>query len=283
MGVKDTSFSIKKTLNIKGKLRTLKGIQLMGIVNITPDSFYRNSRYMNEKDLVTRVGKMLEEGADFIDVGGYSSRPGAEDVIEEDELARVLPAIKSIQTTFPEALIAVDTFRSMVARRAVDHGAIMVNDISGGVLDSQMFDTIAELKVPYIMMHMQGNPRTMKSMTNYNNLFKEIAVYFNRGINALKERGVSDIILDPGFGFAKTVAQNYELLKNLTYFEWLGYPLLVGLSRKSMIYNILGVESENALNGTTVLNTVAVLKRASILRVHDVKEAKEIIKLTEFL
>jgi dihydropteroate synthase len=281
--VKDTSFSIKKTLNMRGKLWIPERIQVMGIINITPDSFYEGSRYRTEKQLLSRVEDMLEEGADFIDVGGYSSRPGAEDIKVDEELARVLPAIKSIMDHFPGALISIDTFRSEIARRAVDHGAMMVNDISGGQLDGKMFDTIADLKVPYIMMHMRGDPGTMRSMVNYTNLFKEIAVYFNKRIQELKERGVSDIILDPGFGFAKTLSQNYELLKNLTYFEWLGYPLLAGLSRKSMIYNILGVESEKALNGTTVLNTFAVLKRASILRVHDVREAKEIIKLTEFL
>jgi dihydropteroate synthase len=251
----------------------------MGVVNLTPDSFYDKSRIKRDDEITKRVEIMLTEGADFIDLGGYSSRPGAAYVAEEEERERVLPAIRLILKNFPETLISVDTFRSSIARLAYDEGASMINDISGGQMDDQMYKTISEIRIPYILMHMRGNPKTMNSLTAYDNLFKDMINYFEGKILKLKESGVKDIILDPGFGFAKSLDQNYELLKNFTYFEVLGYPLLVGLSRKSMIFKLLEVQPSEALNGTIALNTVSLLKRASILRVHDIKEAKEVVKL----
>jgi len=260
-------------------LYTLDSPRIMGVVNLTPDSFYDKSRVKRDDEIKKRVEIMLSEGADFIDLGGYSSRPGAAYVAEEEERERVLPAIRLILKNFPETLISVDTFRSSIARLAYDEGASMINDISGGQMDDQMYKTISEIRIPYILMHMRGNPKTMNSLTAYDNLFKDMINYFEGKILKLKESGVKDIILDPGFGFAKSLDQNYELLKNFTYFEVLGYPLLVGLSRKSMIFKLLEVQPSEALNGTIALNTVSLLKRASILRVHDIKEAKEVVKL----
>jgi dihydropteroate synthase len=278
-GVKDTLFSIKKTLNIRGKLYALDHPLIMGILNITPDSFYSNSRFTNKKNILHAAEKMLKEGAFALDVGGYSSRPGATDIPEDEELKRVIPVIEELVSTFPEAVISVDTFRAKIAEMAIETGASIINDISGGELDPYMWDVAARHRVPYILMHMRGTPQTMKQKTDYHNLFKEITVYFNRKIHHLKNKGVSDIILDPGFGFAKTIGQNYELLTNLSYFNILGFPLMAGLSRKSMIYRILKVDSEAALNGTTVINTLALLNKASILRVHDVNEAREIVNI----
>lgn len=257
--------------------------QIMGIVNLTPDSFYAQSRMTHGKALLHAVEHMLAEGADFIDMGGYSSRPGAEDISEMEERKRVIPAVRSVIAHFPEALISVDTFRSSIAIEACGEGAVMINDISGGKLDPAMFETVARIKVPYIVMHMVGDPRTMRLHTHYANIFKDIVMYFSERISELHKFGISDIILDPGFGFSKSLDQNYELLKNLTYFDMLGFPLLVGVSRKSMINNILEVQPSEALNGTTVLNTVALIKKASILRVHDVKETKQILKLLDKL
>lgn len=281
--MKDTLFSVKKTLNIKGILYTLDKPRIMGIVNLTPDSFYAESRIIKEKELLNIVEDMLIHGADFIDLGGYSTRPGAKEIAEEEEHTRVIPAIRSIRRNFPEALISVDTFRSSIARQAYNEGAVMINDVSGGQLDDQMFMTIAEIGLPYVLMHMLGNPQTMNSQIHYDNLFKEMGLYFNERVSELNNLGISDIILDPGFGFAKSLDQNYELLKNLTYFEVIGYPLLVGLSRKSMIFKLLDVQPSEALNGTTILNTIALLKKASILRVHDIKEAVQVVKLIEKL
>ena len=251
----------------------------MGIINLTPDSFYSGSRITNDKDLLRKVETMVSEGADIIDIGGYSSRPGAMDISVKEELKRILPAIDKIIKSFPGLILSIDTFRGEVARSAVEAGAAMINDISGGIIDSAMINTISDLKVPYVLMHMQGTPQNMKSFTEYQNIFMDISIYLNRRINELNKKGVYDIIIDPGFGFAKTVPQNYDLLKNLTYFEVLGYPILVGISRKSMIYKSLDISSSESLNGTSVLNTIALLKKASILRVHDVKEAKEVIDL----
>ena len=251
----------------------------MGIVNLTPDSFYNKSRVQREDDIVKRVEEMLSDGADLIDLGAYSSRPGAIHISEQEEWERLQPAIKVILRNYPETLISVDTFRSSIARKAYEEGASMINDISGGQIDDNMFKTISEIKLPYILMHMRGDPRTMDTLTTYDNLFKEMINYFESRILELKSSGVNDILIDPGFGFAKSLDQNYELLKNLTYFEVLGYPLLVGLSRKSMIFKQLGVQPSEALNGTIALNTVSLLKRASILRVHDIKEAKEVVNL----
>jgi dihydropteroate synthase len=223
---------------------------------------------------------MLSEGADIIDIGGYSSRPGAGDVSETEEMNRILPAIELIHHNFEEALISVDTFRANVAREAVNAGAVMINDISGGQLDENMAVTVAGCKVPYVLMHMRGTPATMKELTDYHDLTGEIAYYFSTRINILRSAGVADILLDPGIGFAKTVSQNFEILKNLQYFRIFGLPLVIGVSRKSLIYKTLQIEPEDALNGSTVLNTIALLNQASILRVHDVKAAKEVIRLT---
>jgi len=257
--------------------------RIMGIVNVTPDSFYEQSRVTEEKVLLKIVESMLAEGADFIDLGGYSSRPGAEHIPTDEEHARVIPAIRSILRHFPDTLISCDTFRSSIARQAFEEGAVMINDISGGQLDTHMFETIAEIKIPYVLMHMIGDPRTMNSHTHYKNLFKEIAIYFSERVSILNKFGVSDIILDPGFGFSKSLDQNYELLKNFTYFHMIGFPLLVGISRKSMIGRLLEVQPSEALTGSTVLNTIALIKKASILRVHDIKNAKQVIKVIEKL
>ena len=281
--MKDTLFSVKKTLNIRGKLYPLDKPRIMGIVNVTPDSFYEGSRIEKEKELLKIVEEMLRNGADFIDIGGYSSRPGANKITEEEEQSRVIPAIRSVIKNFPEALISIDTFRSSIARQAFYEGAAMINDISGGQLDDKMFKTISEIGLPYVLMHMRGDPQNMNSLTEYDNLFKEMGLYFSKRVYQLNTLGVSDIILDPGFGFSKSLDQNYELLKNFTYFEVIGNPLLVGLSRKSMIFKLLDVQPSEALNGTTVLNTLALLKKASILRVHDIKEAVQVVKIIEKL
>ena len=255
----------------------------MGVLNVTPDSFYDGGMYNNEKDILKQVDKMLIEGASFIDIGAYSSRPGADFISEELELQRIVPVVKSILKHFPETLISVDTFRSRVAESCIDSGAALINDISAGKLDHSMLQTVANLQVPYIMMHMRGNAQTMQQQTNYDDLVKDIIFYFSERIAAAHALGIIDIIIDPGFGFAKTLEQNYELLSKLELFKMIEKPLLVGVSRKSMIYKLLETTPENALNGTTALNSVALLKGGSILRVHDVKEAMECIKLVEML
>jgi dihydropteroate synthase len=274
-------FSTNKTLNLNGRLVDLRTPRIMGILNVTPDSFYDGNRYTSEADILKQVEKMLSDGAMFIDVGGYSTRPGAEEISAEEEQKRVLKAVKNISHEFPDAFISVDTFRSEVVRAAVDAGAHLVNDVSGGSLDDAMFKTVAELKVPYILMHMRGTPQTMNKLTVYENLLKDIMDFFHEKIFTLQQLGAKDIIIDPGFGFAKTVEQNFELLSKLDHFNILGKPVLAGLSRKSMIWRTLGITPEEALNGTTSLNTVALLKGASLLRVHDVKQAAEAIKLIE--
>jgi dihydropteroate synthase len=272
-------FSTPKTLNIGGKLMDLSVPRVMGILNVTPDSFYDGARYTTEVAIAGQVEKMLKDGATFIDVGGYSSRPGAADISSEEEMRRVVAAIRTITKNFREAVISIDTFRSEVARAAVAEGAGMINDISGGGLDPDMFNTVAALQVPYILMHMRGTPQTMNSMTEYDNLMGDIIAYFHQKIFALQALGVKDIIIDPGFGFAKTVQQNFELLDKLNSLQILGKPLLVGLSRKSMVWRTLGITPAEALNGTTVLHTLALLRGTSILRVHDVKEAVEAVVL----
>jgi dihydropteroate synthase len=274
-------FSTNKTLNLNGRLVDLRTPRIMGILNVTPDSFYDGNRYTSEADILKQVEKMLSDGAMFIDVGGYSTRPGAEEISAEEEQKRVLKAVKNISHEFPDAFISVDTFRSEVVRAAVDAGAHLVNDVSGGSLDDAMFKTVAELKVPYILMHMRGTPQTMNKLTVYENLLKDIMDFFHEKIFTLQQLGAKDIIVDPGFGFAKTVEQNFELLSKLDHFNILGKPVLAGLSRKSMIWRTLGITPEEALNGTTSLNTVALLKGASLLRVHDVKQAAEATKLIE--
>lgn len=278
--MKDSVFYRKHTLNIRGKLLSLETPLVMGILNVTPDSFYAETRISSEKDLIQTAAKMLEDGAGILDIGGYSSRPGASDISEEDEIKRVVPAIKQLISHFPDSVISVDTFRSKVAKQAVEAGASIINDISAGQQDAEMFNTVASLKVPYIAMHMKGNPQNMVHQTKYDNLLLEITNYFYNKLFKLHSLGITDIIIDPGFGFSKTKEQSLHLLNNLEIFKTIEAPLLVGISRKSLIYKTLDTTSEKALNGTTILNTIAILKGALILRVHDVKEAVEIVKLT---
>ncbi|GAA4817858.1 dihydropteroate synthase [Litoribaculum gwangyangense] len=271
------------TINCKGKLIDLSSPKVMGILNITPDSFYDGGFYKDQTKIFNQVEKMLTEGATFIDIGAYSSRPNADHVSEDEELKRILPIVNSILVEFPEILLSIDTFRSNVAKACIESGATMINDISAGRLDDKMLQTIANLHVPYIMMHMRGNPKTMQKLTDYDDLVKDILFYFSERIGAAKALGIIDIIVDPGFGFAKTLEQNFELLNNLELFKIIEKPLLVGVSRKSMIYKTLETSAKDALNGTSVLNTVALQKGANILRVHDVKEAVECVKLVESL
>jgi dihydropteroate synthase len=277
--VQNKIFSVNKTLHVQGRIINLSTPAVMGIINITPDSFYEGSRAQFVNEILTKAETMLRDGATFIDIGGYSSRPGATDISIEVEWQRVQPAISSIRKEFPQAIISIDTFRSGIARNAVNEGCDIVNDISAGQLDTKMFTTVAELNVPYIAMHMRGTPQTMSQLTDYENLIKEIIDYFHSIISQLHSLKVKDIVIDPGFGFAKTVAQNFELLDNLQQLQVLGKPMLVGLSRKSMIWRTLKTTPEQSLNGTTALNTIALLKGASILRVHDVKETMEVINL----
>ena len=255
----------------------------MGILNVTPNSFYDGGKHKEINSIIHQVNKMLSEGADFIDIGAYSSKPSAEFVSEEEEIKRLVPIVKSLVETFPNIILSVDTFRAQVAKASVEHGVAMVNDIAAGLLDDKMLETVAALKVPYIMMHMRGNPQTMQSLTDYNDIVKEIIFYFSERIQKARSFGISDIVIDPGFGFAKTVEQNYEVLHKMELFEMLELPLLAGVSRKSMIYKVLESSPQEALNGTSVLNTIALQKGAKILRVHDVKEAVECIKLVSKL
>jgi len=277
--VQNTPFSTNKTLNIRGRLIELDIPKVMGVLNVTPDSFFDGGRYLSETAILAQAERMLSEGADFIDIGGYSSRPGAADISPEEERSRVVGAIDIVLKNFPGTIISVDTFRSGVAEAAVDAGAVMINDIAGGDLDPEMFTTVSRLKVPYVLMHMKGNPQTMKEQANYVNIVKELIDYFHRKVETLRGLNVKDIIIDPGFGFAKDIAQNFVVLNNLEKLSILGKPLLVGLSRKSMIWKSLAVDPDQALNGTTALNMTALLKGAAILRVHDVKEAREVVKL----
>lgn len=272
-----------KTINCNGKLIDFSIPKVMGIVNVTPDSFYDGGKIKTDLDLLSQVEKMLLEEAAFLDIGGYSSRPDAQDISIDEELKRVLPSVELILKNFPQTLISVDTFRSEVARKAIESGAAMVNDISGGFLDEKMLDTVAQLQVPYIIMHMRGTPQTMQSLTDYKNVTRELLFYFSERIATARKKGINDLIIDPGFGFAKTLEQNYEILSNLELFQKIEMPILVGLSRKSMIYKILETNAKESINGTTTLNTVALLKGASILRVHDIKEAMECVKLIEKL
>ena len=271
------------TINCKGNLIDLSVPKVMGILNITPNSFFDGGNFTSENDILNQVEKMLSEGATFIDVGAYSSKPGAEFVSEEEELARLLPVIELILAKFPETIISVDTFRSEVAKQAVAKGAALINDISAGLLDDKMLETVAQLQVPYIMMHMKGNPQTMQSLATYEDVLKEMLFYFSERINVARSFGLNDVIVDPGFGFAKTMEHNYEIMQNLDCFSILELPVLVGVSRKAMIYKLLDNSPQDALNGTTVLNTIALQKGAAILRVHDVKEAVECIKIYQNL
>ncbi|MEX0290661.1 MAG: dihydropteroate synthase [Flavobacteriaceae bacterium] len=271
------------TINCKGNLIDLSAPKVMGILNLTPDSFYDGGKYRVKDPILHQTEKMLSEGATFIDLGGYSSRPGATHISEKEELSRLLPVVELLVSTFPGILLSIDTFRSKVASSCLDAGAAMINDISAGVLDRQMIPTVAQYQVPYIMMHMKGNPRTMQEQTEYKNLIGEILYYFSERLSLCRDSGLTDIIVDPGIGFAKNISQNFEILRHLELFQTLELPLLLGVSRKSLIYKTLSTDAQHALNGTTALHAYALSKGVQILRVHDVKEAVECILLAQEL
>lgn len=281
-GAKDSIFWPKPSLNINGELNNLTSPLIMGILNITPDSFYDGGMYEDDKTIFHQVEKMIFEGADIIDIGASSSRPGATIISSKEEITRLKPVLKMINEKFPKVIISIDSFYSETARASADFGANIINDISGGTMDPLMIKTMGELDLPFIMMHMQGNPQTMQKAPKYENLVGEICRFFSEQIKRLEDAGVKDIVLDPGFGFGKTLEHNYQLLADLEDFHLFQKPLLVGLSRKSMIYKLLETQAENALNGTTVVNTLALAKGAHILRVHDVKAAKEASKIVTF-
>ncbi len=272
-----------KSINCNGKLIDLSSPKVMGILNCTPDSFYDGGKYNNSTAILNQVEKMLSEGATFIDVGGYSSRPTAIHISEEEELARILPVTQLLISEFPSLLISIDTFRSNVAKQCVESGACMINDISAGEMDVNMFSEIAKLQVPYVIMHMQGTPQNMQENPTYNNVVTDLLYYFSKKIAELHALGVNDIITDVGFGFGKTINHNYQLLNHLELFKNLEIPMLVGLSRKGMLYKPLNINTASALNATTAANTIALLSGASILRVHDVKEAVEAVKIVELV
>jgi dihydropteroate synthase len=275
----DTFFKMKKFVNCNGVLLDFSTPKVMGILNVTPDSFYDGGKYSAENEIIDHAKQMITEGAAILDIGAQSTRPDAKLVTAEEEWKRLVTVLIKARKEFPSILISVDTFYADVAKRSVDEGADIINDVSGGTMDEQMFPTIGKLKVPYILMHMQGTPQTMQQNPQYKNVSSEVMSYFAERIQQLAALGVHDIILDPGFGFGKTTAHNYELLHHLDLFRMLERPILAGLSRKSMINKVLAIKSGEALNGTTVLNTIALMKGADILRVHDVKEAVETIKL----
>ena len=269
-------------INVNGRLMDLSEPQVMGIINVTPDSFYAGSRMETEKDIINRLHQITSEGASILDIGAYSSRSGAEHISAEEEMNRLRAGLDLVRKHQPEAVVSVDTFRADVAKMCVEeYGVAIINDISAGHMDPAMFETIAKLSVPYIMMHMQGTPQDMQMNPHYDHLLKEVFLYFAERVQKLRDLGVKDIIIDPGFGFGKTLEHNYELMNHLDEFRLFELPLLVGISRKSMIYKLLGTTPEEALNGTTVLNTLALMKGANILRVHDVKAAKEAVTLVE--
>ena len=271
-----------KYLNVNGHLLDLSVPQVMGILNVTPDSFYAGSRMQTEEDIANRAAQILEEGASIIDIGAYSSRPDAENISPKEEIRRLKTGLDILNRDYPDAVISVDTFRAEVAEWCVkEHGVAIINDIAAGEMDSGMFETVARLGVPYVMMHMQGTPQTMHKNPHYDNLLKEIFIYFARKIQQLRDLGVKDIIIDPGFGFGKTLGHNYELMAHLEEFSIFGLPLLVGVSRKSMIFRLLGGTPMESLNGTVVLDTIALMKGADILRVHDVREAVEAVKIVK--
>ncbi|AOR25701.1 dihydropteroate synthase [Formosa sp. Hel3_A1_48] len=277
--MKSKNKNINLSINCNGKLVDLNTPKVMGVLNITPDSFYDGGRYKDAKSILNQTEKLISEGATFLDIGAYSSRPGADFISENEELKRIVPVVELIQKNNPDVLISIDSFRAKVIRECVSAGAVISNDISAGKLDPDMIKTVGELGVPYIMMHMRGTPQTMKNHTTYQHLINEIYAYFSKQIELARQHNITDIIIDPGFGFAKTLAQNYELLNQMEFFKNLNCPILTGVSRKSMIYKVLGCTAEEALNGTTALNMVALMNGACILRVHDVKEAVECIKL----
>ena len=273
-----------KTINIKGELLELSQPIVMGILNITPDSFFAESRKQGEQEIVARVAEILTQGGKIVDIGAQSTRPSSTLLSSKEEIERLKPALNIINKEFPDAILSVDTFYSDVARFCVEeHGVDIINDISGGEMDKNMFDTVASLNVPYILMHMRGTPQTMSQLTDYDNLIQDIFYYFSKKIAELHLKGVNDIIIDPGFGFSKTIDQNYELMASLKGFSIFDLPLLVGISRKKMIYNLIDSTAEASLNGTSILNTFALQNGADILRVHDVKEAVEAVKITEKL
>lgn len=269
----------KKSLNFQGKLEDINAPLIMGILNLTPDSFYDGGKNNSLQTNLLNVKKMIQDGAHIIDIGAYSSRPGAKDISEQEELDRLLPTLAAVHQQFPEIKISIDTFRSGVAELAIKNGACMINDISAGELDPNIWNVAANHKTPYIAMHMQGDPRTMQKNPVYTDIMEDLLFYFSDKVQAMKKAGLMDVIIDPGFGFGKTMEHNYEILKNLKSFKLLGLPILVGLSRKSMIYKYLSITPENAMNGTSVLNTLALDKGADILRVHDVQQAKETLLL----
>jgi dihydropteroate synthase len=271
------------TINCKGNLIDLSVPKVMGILNLTPDSFYDGGKYRLKDPILHQTEKMLSEGATFIDLGGYSSRPGAVNITEKEELNRLLPVVDLLLSAFPGILLSIDTFRSSIARKCLDQGAALINDISAGALDAQMIPSIAEYQVPYIMMHMRGTPQNMKTKTDYKDLLSEVLYYFSEKVAMARSFGINDIIIDPGIGFAKTSSQNYRLLQHLELFQTLDLPILIGVSRKSMIYKKFHTNVENALNGTTALHMFCLTKGANILRAHDVKEAKECITLLQEL
>ena len=267
------------TINCKGLLVDLSAPKVMGILNVTPNSFFDGGKYKNETEILSQVEKMVVDGATFIDIGAYSSKPNAEFVSEQEEISRIVPVLDLILKHFPETVLSIDTFRGEVAKASIESGAAIINDIAAGNLDNNMFEIIAKYNVPCVMMHMRGNPQTMLTLTDYDDIVKEMLFYFSEKVAKARSFGINDLMIDPGFGFAKTVGQNYEVFQKMELFNMLELPLLVGVSRKSMIYKTLGTTIENALNGTTVLNTLALTKGAKILRVHDVKEAVECVAL----
>ena len=281
---KYTSFKPSEAKNSKSNstIFSTENAIVMGILNVTEDSFFDGGKYTSEQTIISRCRKMLEEGASIIDIGAQSSRPGATLIQADDELLKLLPIIKLLKTEFPDIIISIDTFWAKTAKQCIEAGAHIINDISAGEMDTTMFDAIAQLQVPYIIMHMQGTPENMQKNPNYSNVVSEVISYFDEKINQLKAKGIEQIIIDPGFGFGKTLEHNYQLLNNLDQFNQFEIPVLIGTSRKSMIYNLLDTNPQNALNGTSITNTIALQKGASILRVHDVKEAMECIKITTF-
>jgi dihydropteroate synthase len=276
---KYTVFNKKVTLNTGGKLIDLSTPKVMGTINLTPDSFYAGSRKPVFDDAIQQAGKMLADGATFLDLGAYSSRPGADDISVQEEADRLLPVVEAIVANYPDAILSIDTFRSTIAEAAIKAGAHIINDISGGQLDADMFATVAKLQVPYILMHMKGNPKTMQQLADYEDVFAEVYDYFVSRYHQLKQLGVNDVIIDPGFGFAKKPEHGYTLMSRLQEFEQLELPVLVGVSRKKMVQIVIGATATEALNGTIALNTIALTKGANILRVHDVKEAVEVVKI----
>ncbi len=284
ISLKNNNFSSKiKSINCGGELISLQSAKVMGIINLTPDSFYDGAALQSEKAILDKVEKHLSEGATFIDIGAVSTRPGSIAISELEELERLLPAIKSIKSTFPNAILSVDTYRSKIADMAIKEGVNIINDISSGEFDESMFKVIAKHKVPYIMMHTQGSPENMQQNPIYQNVTKEIIYFFSQKLEIIRKLGINDIILDPGFGFGKTIEHNYQILSELSLFKFAECPILIGISRKSMIYKLLNTNANEALNGTSVANTIALINGADILRVHDVKEAVETIKILEAL